>query len=120
MGKLAHMTKPRHTTGIVPPMTIGIRCLMARLHAGLEQTELAELTGLSRTTIGNYEKGRVEPRRAGLISIAFATGVDLGWLETGKTPVQNDPDGGVQWALRGSNPGPADKGSPVADLPVGA
>lgn len=83
---------------------------MARNHAGLEQEELAELTGLSRKTISNYEKGRVKPRRAGLIVIALATGVDFKWLETGKTPTGDNPDGGNPdnwWANRDSNPEPA-------------
>lgn len=87
------MTRATHTTGVVPPLTVGMRCLMARVFADLEQTELAELTGLSRKTIGNYEKGRVSPRRAGLVAIAMATGVDLGWLENGNTP-DGDPVGG--------------------------
>lgn len=67
---------------------------MARMHAGMEQAELAEVTGLSRNTIGNYERGKVAPRRAVLISIAMATGVDLGWLETGETPAGPGTDGG--------------------------
>lgn len=113
MSKVAHMTNPGRTGGVVPEINIGTRVLIARTHAGLEQQELSDLTGLSRGTIGNYEKGRVKPRRAGLISISFATGVDLGWLETGKTPdrdpvgyaIEGDPHN--WWANRDSNPEPA-------------
>lgn len=93
------MTRATHTTGIVPPLTVGMRCLMARMHAGMEQTDLAEVTGMSRKTIGNYEKGRVTPRRAGLISISMSTGVDLGWLETGETPGGGSPAGGEDLTL---------------------
>lgn len=110
MVKLGHMTNPRHTTGVVPELTTGMRCMIARLHAGLEQADLAALTGLSRNTISNYEKDKVSPRRAGLISIAFATGVDLGWLETGETPTDPGTSGGKVWGHRGSNPGPMDYG----------
>ena len=67
---------------------------MARTYAGMEQTDLADMTGLSRRTIGNYERGAVTPRRAGLIAVSLATGVDLGWLETGETPAGDNPDGG--------------------------
>ena len=95
MGNIAHMAIYEHTGGIVPPLEIDMRCIMARRYAGLEQAQLAEMkAGLSRKTIGNYESGRVRPRRAGLIAIAFATGVDLEWLETGKTPGGNNPNGG--------------------------
>lgn len=106
--------------GRVPEWTAADRARKARETAGLNQGELAERMGVARSTVQRIEQGVAEPRRTLLISWSFATGFDLAWLETGKTPVQNDPDGGVGWAHRDSNPGPADKGSPVADLPVGA
>lgn len=104
---IAHMTRSVGTTGVVPPLTVDIRCRMARQFAGMEQTDLADVTGLSRRTIGNYERGVTTPRRAGLVAIALATGVDLAWLEHGKTPA-GDPDGGSQCVIRDSNPEPAD------------
>lgn len=90
--------------GVIPEVGTGVRVLIARTHAGLEQQELSELTGLSRTTIGNYERGRVKPRRSGLIAIAFATGVDLHWLETGETPGGDNPDGGSVVGHQGLEP----------------
>jgi transcriptional regulator with XRE-family HTH domain len=94
--------------GAIPPQTVRWRVAQARDYADLEQGELAELTGLSRASISNYEIGKSVPRRSSLIAIAFATGVDLTWLETGKTPGGDDPAGGGECAIRDSNPEPAD------------
>ena len=106
--KLAHMTTANTNTGVVPPLNIGTRCMMSRTYRDLEIQELADLTGLSRNTIRNYEKGRTTPRRPALILISFATGVDLEWLETGKTPGGDNPAGGSECAIRDLNPEPAD------------
>ena len=104
MVKLVHMNNTELNAGVVPEIGVGVRVLVARMHANLEQQELSDLTGLSRTTIGNYEKGRVKPRRSGLIAIAFATGVDLTWLETGKTPAGDNPGGGGAVGHQGLEP----------------
>lgn len=89
------------------------RLRKARESAGFKQNELADLTGWSRATIAGVEQGVRPPKRALLIAVALATGVDLVWLETGKTP-DRDPVGdaieGDQdnwWANRDSNPEPA-------------
>jgi transcriptional regulator with XRE-family HTH domain len=50
------------------------------------QVELAQITGLSRQTVSNYERGIVTPRRSGVTLWALATGVPLGWLLTGEEP----------------------------------
>lgn len=60
----------------------------------MKQPDLAEAIGVSRATLANTEQGTRDPRRGELIAIAFATGVELGWLETGETPGGDDPAGG--------------------------
>lgn len=52
----------------------------ARLHAGLKQQELADLAGVSRASIENYEGDKRVPRRPVLLAWAMATGVALAWL----------------------------------------
>lgn len=63
-----------------PQWTLADRLLKARVSAELEQHDLAELTGISRQSISNYERGKYVPRRPALLAIAFATGVPLQWL----------------------------------------
>lgn len=70
--------------GVVPEWTRGDRLRKARTNAGLTVEELAGRAGLSEKTINNYEGDRVKQRRSSLIAWAFATGVDLAWLETGR------------------------------------
>jgi transcriptional regulator with XRE-family HTH domain len=43
-----------------------------RLARGLSQEELAEVTGLTRRTIGNIERGRVVPLRSTALLLAAA------------------------------------------------
>ena len=69
----------------------------------MDQQELADRVGMSRGGLAKIEQGKSEPRRTTLISIAFATGVDLGWLETGETPAGN-PDGGDAVRHQGLEP----------------
>lgn len=68
----------------VPEWTLADRLLKARTSAGMGQAELAKITGLSRQTVSNYERGIVTPRRSGVTLWALATGVPLGWLLTGE------------------------------------
>lgn len=99
--------------GIIPEWTQRDRIVKARSVSGFKQSELSEQLGMSRATLASIEQGVREPRRGELIAIAFATGVDLKWLETGKTPerdpvgdaIEGDPDN--WWANRDSNPEPA-------------
>lgn len=50
----------------------------------MDQTELANATGLSRQSISAYERNLSIPRRPALLAIALATGFDFRWLETGE------------------------------------
>lgn len=108
------MTTAHGMAGIIPTISIRHRIAIARDVAGLKQSELALKIGVSRSTLASIEQGVREPRRGEVIAIAFATGVDLNWLETGKTPA-DDNGGGEKWAHRDSNPRPAGIGSKPSD-----
>ena len=68
------------------------------------QQELAEKIGMSRSGLAKIEQGKSVPRRTTLIAVAFATGVDLHWLETGEAPAEIDPDGGEGVRHQGIEP----------------
>jgi DNA-binding XRE family transcriptional regulator len=72
--------------GTVPVIEVRHRLRIAREHAGYEQSELADVVGVSRNTIGNMEKGRSAPRRIIINAWALACGVPVTWLMTGKEP----------------------------------
>ena len=96
--------------GAVPDWTMADRLRKAREYAALEQGQLAQMIGASRTTIGNAERGANKPRRPLVIAWAMATGVDLTWLETGRAPAPDDPSP-APWPMRArrdSNPQPSD------------
>lgn len=88
------MTNAIGTGGIVPVIEPRHRIAIAREVAKMKQTELAQELGMSRSTLAGIEQGTRAPRRGELIAIAFATGVDLGWLENGNTPAGPEPSGG--------------------------
>lgn len=69
--------------GRVPEWTLADRLRKARELAGLKQAELAEETGIARSSIVNYESGKSTPRRPALASWSFACGVDFDWLAYG-------------------------------------
>lgn len=91
--KLGSVTSA-YETGRVPEIKVHHRLRIAREAAGLEQTQLAELVGVSRNSISNAEIGRHAPRQILLNAWALATGVPVSWLETGKNPSAPSPDGG--------------------------
>ena len=71
-------------------MKLSTRIRTARTRAGMSQAELAELVGVSRSAVGNWEsaKGRVSPSSERLSELALATGVSYEWLATGRgTPL---------------------------------
>lgn len=71
------------TQGRIPTWTVADRCRKARESAGYEQAQLADLIGVSRATISNYEGGRTQPRKIVLNAWAMATGVPVAWLRDG-------------------------------------
>ncbi|WP_115686450.1 helix-turn-helix domain-containing protein [Corynebacterium senegalense] len=97
------MTKAIHMAGFVPQFDLCDRVRKAREVAGLTQDELGEKAGVGRATVARIERGKGTPRRASLIAIAFATGVDFNWLETGETPA-GEPDGGSAVRHQGLEP----------------
>ena len=71
---------------------VGDRLRVAREVAGLSQDELAQLTGISRQTISNYELGASKkPKPPYIAAIALATHFNRDWIEHGVEP---DGDGG--------------------------
>lgn len=86
---ILHMPRSIDTSGLIPKFQLRHRVKLAREVAELQQLELAEITGLSRATIAKIEIGRVNPRKVSLMLIAYATGVDLHWLETGEPPMED-------------------------------
>lgn len=94
------------TSGTVPAFTVADRLRKAREFAGLDQAQLAENMGVSRTTVSNNEGSKVKPRRIVLKAWALATGVDAVWLETGVTP-RLEPEGDEGLPRLDSNQQPA-------------
>lgn len=94
----------------IPTFDLADRLRKARESAGLDQTQLSEQIGISRTSISAAERGSTKPRKAVLIAWAFATRVPFEWLATGTTNNENpDPNGPGQPLLRlDSNQQPSD------------
>ena len=61
-----------------------------RLSKGWKQADLASATGISRVTIGNYERGEREPNIENNIKIAEALSVSLDYLIYGDKSVDID------------------------------
>lgn len=94
----------------IPKFDLNDRLRKARETADLDQTQLAELIGVSRNSVSAAERGASKPRKPVLIAWAFATRVPFEWLMTGaannETP---DPDGPGGELLRlDSNQQPSD------------
>lgn len=58
-------------------MDVGLNIKQLRQKLGMTQEELSELSGVSRVSIGNYERGDREPTVSIAIAIAEALGVTL-------------------------------------------
>lgn len=84
------------TAGVVPVLTLGWRLRMSLEESGHGVAEVAELLGVTRSTVQRWTHDTVRPRRAYLAQWALLTGCDLGWLSNG------------QWAPWDSNPQPTD------------
>lgn len=59
---------------------MGERMRIARQQAQLEQEEMAELLGVSSSTVSNWENGRTSPKAPFLMAWAQATGFKMSSL----------------------------------------
>lgn len=110
MRKAEHMSELVEA-GRIPVWTLADRIRKARESADLSQTALAELTGISRRSLSNYEASATTPRRPQLVVIALATGVPVEWLQHGDMgmPRPGGPAGaGTECATKDSNLEPTD------------
>ena len=74
---------PNETAVANPPVELRHRLRIAREYASLDQTELAELMCVSRSTISNAERGHGATRKIVINAWSNATGVSKQWLLTG-------------------------------------
>lgn len=65
---------------------LGHRIALLRKNAGLSQSDLAKILGVTASAVGMYEQGRREPPCDILIAIARQFGVSLDFLLTGCEP----------------------------------
>ncbi|WP_370270130.1 helix-turn-helix domain-containing protein [Nioella sp.] len=74
---------------------------------GGDRERFANMSGISKATIGNYERGDRVPDAVMLRKYRDATGVDLTWLVTGEgsmmpaASLANFPDSGADWVING-------------------
>ena len=80
-----------YESGTIPPIELKHRLRIAREYAGMEQGDLAEAMGVTRSTISNAETGKGHPQRTTINLWALACGVPASWLKTGD---QGPDDGG--------------------------
>lgn len=99
-----------HAQSRIPEWSSGDRFRKARSLTGLTVQEFSERVGISPKSVNNYEGDKVTPRKVVTRAWALATGVPVEWLETGDTPVQPEPDGGLHTgrARHDSNVQPSD------------
>lgn len=79
-----------------PPGTVGARVRVAREQMRMSQTELAEMSGVDRTTLSNLESGRhCDCLLDKAARLARALDVSLDYLggntaEFGKSPIEHE------------------------------
>lgn len=64
-------------------LSVPRRFRVAREIAGLTQDELAQMVGVARTTILDWEAGRTEPTFAKVVALSRATKQPLDWFAEG-------------------------------------
>jgi transcriptional regulator with XRE-family HTH domain len=96
--------------GVVPDWTRGDRLRKSLDVAGLTAVDMAEVQDVTPSTISRWLRDKSPMRRSHLMLWAIATGVDQAWLETG-TAAPANRSGGDVYAIRDSNPEPADMSS---------
>jgi transcriptional regulator with XRE-family HTH domain len=76
-----YVNKPPSLTDPAPhPIEFGRRLVQAREHKKMNQSELARLVGISRSTISFYEAGKRSPTNDTLTALANALNVEKDWL----------------------------------------
>ena len=77
----------------IPTVQLHHRLAIAMEHAGVNRGELAELLGVTPTTITNYTRGHNPVPRSVLLVWAMRCGVSLDWLEHGEESTGDDDPG---------------------------
>nr|DAS46746.1 MAG TPA: helix-turn-helix domain protein [Bacteriophage sp.] len=72
--------------------------------AHVSNVDMAEYLGVSKFTISRYINGAQTPALGILRLWSMRTGAPLEWLQTGKTPGGDDPDGGNVVGYQGLEP----------------
>jgi transcriptional regulator with XRE-family HTH domain len=103
--------------GMIPEFDKADRLKKAITVSGVPVGEMAEYLGVRQETLSRYLNGRSVAPLAVVRLIAMRTGVPFEWLETGKSPRPDDPDGGEVCAIRDSNPEPAEFALQVQETP---
>lgn len=86
------------TGGEIPTWNLQDRLQKALDFAGVSRSEMADLLGVNRNTVGNYVAGRTRIPRASLLVWAMRCGVSLNWVNTGEgqaTPSGDGPGAGT-------------------------
>lgn len=69
-------------------MSLQTRIRMARRHAGLSQTRLAQAVGVQRSAVSHWEAQQGKnPNMAHLRDVATITNIQFEWLATGRGPM---------------------------------
>jgi transcriptional regulator with XRE-family HTH domain len=77
--------------GRVPQVTLGWRLKLAL--GDMQAGKMADELGYSRQQVSRWMNDDGIPRSSVLAQWALITGVSRAWLETGVTPVGDDPEG---------------------------
>ncbi len=60
--------------------SIGRRLLASRALAGMDQQQIADAIGVSRTTVSGWERGKFEPTFTSMVKWSRITGQPLEWF----------------------------------------
>lgn len=86
MTKIAELSTSDYKESLFQEVSslVGARIIRSRKALGLNQTELAQVIGVHRTTLVAFEGGTREPSATELYIIAAACNIEPDWLLTGK------------------------------------
>lgn len=90
----------------IPDWTIAERLYVARTIRGFEMQQLADIIGISRDTVRNYENRFYSRKRSPLTIRAWARACDVDepWLEHGIQARPDGPDGTIVTREKHSQP----------------